>query len=359
MATTQHTYRVSFNTPAFLGNAEQQAQWRTPPFKALLRQWWRIASANHCGFDHVELAKAEGELFGTASDEGNGSHRSGIQIRLSQWSMGRLTDWPTDPTIKHPEVTANDGRSRPVGAHLYLGYGPLNYHDRKTSLENKDGHKWTAINRNQESQLLTLRYPGEKLDKTIQLLQWFGTLGGRSRNGWGSLHLEPKHDTPALPNLSKDALQPFLRDWIECLNLEWPHAIGGDEKGPLVWVGKTKYANWSDAMKELAQIKIEFRTALAFTKPKGAFDDRHILAYPVTNHTVTAWDNVGRLANQIRFKVRRAEGGACRTLVVHLPCGFPPQCLKNEISVPSGDQQRVWQTVHRVLDTHSALQRLT
>jgi CRISPR-associated protein Cmr1 len=29
-------YTVSFTTPAFLGNAEQAGQWRTPPFKALL-----------------------------------------------------------------------------------------------------------------------------------------------------------------------------------------------------------------------------------------------------------------------------------------------------------------------------------
>lgn len=39
------TYQVGFNTPTFLGNAEQQAQWRTPPFKALLRQWWRVVKA--------------------------------------------------------------------------------------------------------------------------------------------------------------------------------------------------------------------------------------------------------------------------------------------------------------------------
>ncbi len=37
------TYEVRFTTPAFLGNAEQKGQWRTPPFKALLRQWWRVA----------------------------------------------------------------------------------------------------------------------------------------------------------------------------------------------------------------------------------------------------------------------------------------------------------------------------
>lgn len=35
------TYQLRFQTPAFLGNAQQQGQWRTPPFKALLRQWWQ------------------------------------------------------------------------------------------------------------------------------------------------------------------------------------------------------------------------------------------------------------------------------------------------------------------------------
>ena len=33
------SYQLRFQTPAFLGNAQQQGQWRTPPLKALLRQW--------------------------------------------------------------------------------------------------------------------------------------------------------------------------------------------------------------------------------------------------------------------------------------------------------------------------------
>ena len=37
-------YEAHFLTSVFLGNAEQSGQWRTPPFKALLRQWWRVAS---------------------------------------------------------------------------------------------------------------------------------------------------------------------------------------------------------------------------------------------------------------------------------------------------------------------------
>src|SRR5690606_24563642 len=61
-------YQVRFLTPAFLGNAEQSGQWRTPPFKALLRQWWRVAYAASGGFnvDVLKMRQEEGLLFGNA-----------------------------------------------------------------------------------------------------------------------------------------------------------------------------------------------------------------------------------------------------------------------------------------------------
>lgn len=34
------SYKVTFTTPAFLGNAEQNAQWRTPPFKVSRFSLW-------------------------------------------------------------------------------------------------------------------------------------------------------------------------------------------------------------------------------------------------------------------------------------------------------------------------------
>ena len=74
MSMRELTYQVSFNTPAFLGNAEQQAQWRTPPFKALLRQWWRVVKAPHpdVGYDYLKLLKLENEIFGSAGDDDSG-----------------------------------------------------------------------------------------------------------------------------------------------------------------------------------------------------------------------------------------------------------------------------------------------
>ena len=58
-------YQVRFLTPAFLGNAEQGGQWRTPPFKALLRHWWRVVwvagySRDADRVDHIQKAKKLG-----------------------------------------------------------------------------------------------------------------------------------------------------------------------------------------------------------------------------------------------------------------------------------------------------------
>ena len=50
-----YSYRISFQTPAFLGNAQQQAQWRTPPFKGLLCQWWPRPSRSTTGISVCEL----------------------------------------------------------------------------------------------------------------------------------------------------------------------------------------------------------------------------------------------------------------------------------------------------------------
>ena len=118
-------YQVQFTTPAFLGNAEQDGQWRTPPFKALLRQWWRVAYAagRHADVDVAEMRRAEGCLFGVASDGQDGSSKSLMRIRLDRWDLGNQRDWRglDAQRVAHPEVTNRAGRATPVGAQFYLG----------------------------------------------------------------------------------------------------------------------------------------------------------------------------------------------------------------------------------------------
>lgn len=345
---------IRFLTPAFLGDAEQHGAWRSPPFKALLRQWWRVAVGPSYDYDHEKLREAEGRLFGHAwLQSGNSSwaSQSRVRMRLVRWENGSMKTWPPEQKVKHPEVPM------PVGADLYLGYGPLAYskETKKTVLKTPP-----AIDPNEENRLL-LGWPAEAqrdLTATLQLIHWFGTVGGRSRNGWGSLALENAQITGYEPLWNGQALRDLeriTRPLSDCLKVEWPHAIGRDSKSLLLWKTKETFSSWSETIKALAQAKIAFRTDLKFSGPAGPMVDRHLLAYPVTKHSVTKWGNQGRLANQLRFKVVQQADKRYVGLAFHLPCSLPRELLNkldkaDQVRLTPGYQGQVWQQVHRVLD---------
>ncbi len=353
-------YTLHLATPAFLGGALQSAEWRTPPLKSLLREWWRITVAPEVGYAVAGLKQRETRLFGTAADESAGENRqSSIRLALAHWHDGKLTDWSEvnpaskgrpgeDPRIRHPEVQFGNGM---VGSQLYLGYGPLVLDKPAPKL--KSGAALQAG----ETNTLSLAFPeidGANLTRALTLIHWFGTVGGRSRNGWGSLLLQAGADSPALPALSRANLEAIgcIRTLDACLKLDWPHAIGRDTQGPLVWCSKDTFADWRAAMRFLAQLKIDFRTALKFNSGKNAMapEKRHALAYPVTNHSVRDWDN-GRIANTLRFKLHTETDGTLRACIYHTPCH--PTLRHQGIDLPD-----TWQQVHRHLDANSALIRL-
>lgn len=360
------TYQVSFNTPAFLGNAEQQAQWRTPPFKALLRQWWRVVKAPQVGYDHRELLTLENELFGAAFDGGEAkSHRSLVQLRLSGWEEGTLTQLPTMATQPHPEVKNRDGKPVAVGTAVYLGFGPVTLHNMRK-----------AIAPNAQPHTLKLRLPEAHvadIRKAMQLAAWFGTVGSRSRNGWGSLQLEGE-GLLGYGDLcdSQLAVQAPLRSVAHALGdrlaSEWPHALGAcADARPAVWrvvagrdaaQGKyTGFTDWRHVLERLAALKIGFRTQFKLNSgaPHNAVEDRHVLAYPVTNHGLAGLNNA-RLASQMRFKVAKSKDGQFFGLITHLPCAMPAAFFdSSRVRAPSTEKQvDVWQQVHSFLNTQPA-----
>ncbi len=90
-------YTVRFLTPAFLGDAEQHGRWRTPPFKALLRQWWRVVYAADHNFNVNirEMRHEEGLLFGNAWLD-NEFRKSLVRMRLDRMGTRHLEklEWP-------------------------------------------------------------------------------------------------------------------------------------------------------------------------------------------------------------------------------------------------------------------------
>ncbi len=336
MKLLRYKLEVDFITPAFLGNAEQAAEWRTPPFKALLRQMWRLATASELGFDHRKLREAEGELFGRADRDGR--RRSEVTLTLQPWQPGELTEWPPQPKVNHPEVQRNPQ----IGAHLYLAYGPLGP---------KGLNKGRSAIAPGVKATLTLWVPESQrhsIERALQLMHLLGTVGGRSRNGWGSVQLSSKTGL-VIPQLgtpqAKQVLQAIARRWEECLDLDWPHALGRDDRGLLCWRTRGTTANWQDRKSRLAEVKIALRTQFAFPEESEGHPtprERHVLAYPVTNHSVSSWPSDFRMPNQLRFKALR-EGNNLRGLIFHTP--WVPRGKGLESLAP-----QVWPQVHKKLD---------
>jgi len=347
-------YTLRMLTPAFLGDADQNGRWRTPPIKALLRQWWRVAYAAEKQFAMRvdEMRHEEGLLFGHAwlendTYECNGrqvttaARKSLIRLRLNIWETGKLDKdhWPDDKKVVHPEVKNRDGKAMPVGSNLYLGYGPLAYDRQKHTTVIKANAAIQA----EETATFSIAFPqanASSIVNALWLMDRYGTLGGRSRNGWGSFVLTPVGDTPKLNSTLTTC------DWRDCLNMDWPHAVGHDNKGALIWQTEPM-ADWRDVMKRLAELKIGLRTQFGFSTGKNVPtpEARHWLSYPVTNHSVSCWDSKARLPNTLRFKVRPTDDDRLVGVIFHVP-HLPPKNFNPERKVI----EEIWSSVHRYLD---------
>lgn len=331
-------YTVQFVTPAFLGNAEQDAQWRTPPFKTMLRQWWRILKAKEARFDSDLLRQREAVVFGSALD--NDATQSLVRLKLSKWSAGTLKTWGNpDLTVEHCEVHKKGG----VGSQLYLGYGPLKY-SQGTALKSN-----AAIQEGDKAEFSLVIPDGfdTEFSTVMQLANCFATLGGRARNGWGSLMFTPKGTLKSLDTPDSKLIESLSAPLNECMKHDWPTAIGRDEKGLFLWTGKQPHDTWGGAMKEVATVKIAIRTQFKFNGGKGGpLDERHILSYPVTNHDTRSFDRNARLPNQLRFKVTTVDG-IYKVTAFHFPVRTPGVVGKSF----SIDQQiLIWKQVHQKMD---------
>jgi len=338
-------FEVQFHTPAFLGDAQRVGRWRTPPFKAQLRQWWRMAYAAEKNFsvNVDQMRKIEGQIFGHVglkNEPGDPHHssdaqKSQVRLRLNNWGIGKETVWQKDTNVSHRNVR------QPIGAQLYMGFGPLKSKNGTSSLKAK------AAIQAKEKAIFAIAYPEEHsrlIGQALQLMSLYGTVGGRSRNGWGSYSLERQNST----------VSDVSRPWKDCLTVDWPHAIGLHDDGrPLIWQTNS-HNDWASLMKTLAQIKISLRTEFVLTHGNVQQpEDRHWLSYPVNHHIVSSWNINGRLPNTLRFKVRPTEDGQVVGVIFHVP-HKPPAGFSSVAS----NLERIWQKVHDHLDQTQDLKRM-
>jgi len=315
----QLSYQIKFLTPAFLGDAEQQGRWRTPPFKALLRQWWRVVYAAEHNFqvDHQTMLRDEGELFGCASDKF--TSKSQILLRLEP---------ALDTTSLAWTPGTHDG-VKPLSTGLDTGYAWFGLIDSKTKKALRTG---IATNPEEGTRRLKLALPekeSERIAIVMRLIAGFGQMGARSRGGWGSIHI------PGIEPLTDADLTRYARSLNDCLGTDWPMSLAIDDKGICLWYGARRYNSWDKAMQAIA---LERSTARKSLKSILGRDLRSVLGFA---------KGKTRMASPLRWRVSRNPDDSLGLIVFAMPSCIPRD---GQQQISPKDTAAAWYQVVNTLD---------
>lgn len=286
-------FTVRFLTPAFLGDADQNARWRTPPFKHLLREWWRVAYAAERGyrFDVTSMRHEEGLLFGHAWLEDDFTTApSGRRVKTARQSAVRMRllaerDHSVISTTEAANIWQGETASgvAPMGTDPSLGYSWFGLIKRGDGSPDRQRVEPKAVRR------IALAYPTEhssNIDTAITLIHAFGTVGTRSRGGWGSVHVDQA------PAVDREQLVRFSQPLSACLMRDWAAAVACDEDGtPWVWKSCQTFASWDKALATAARIRREVRSSL-----------------PKPQRVALGFASSGRMPSPLRWKVIAASG---------------------------------------------------
>jgi CRISPR-associated protein Cmr1 len=243
-------YEGSFITPAFLGGADGQPELRASSFKAMLRWWWRVLYGS--AFPSAqELLAEEKRIFGSTDGAAQ------VRISLSGKVPIEKGNFPDGKRIE----ASHAGRSFKIKILDYLAFGVAQY--------DKAAHG-TAYTREHLRQgcpfSLILTVPtelSEILKVTVNAFSAFGSLGSRSRNGFGSISLKTK---------SPDG--HYERDWKTAKPMEFPTVNVRSR----LFQTKHLYSTWEDA---LSDIGILYRSARTGLERKHIFERRSLISRPI------------------------------------------------------------------------------
>lgn len=325
---------VKVLTPMFLGGSTGDAELRSAPFKAALRYWWRIFKG---AIDYNRLLQEETELFGGVKTD---TVKSKVEVLASGFVKKEKPDMKNLKKVGHPEA---ERASHKVHGPGYLaGMGLYNFNRGFIKEAISPGEKFN----------LRVKCPEENTQdiiETLTLISSFGTLGSRSRNGYGSISFDKLEGFN-----SKD---DSILDFAEVIRKEqnpYPHCLTKDDKGLLLWrLKKNDISEYGEILRELADIYIRLRTSSFFKFRGMGPGERHLLGYPIMNHNIREWGN-GRLPSQLRLMVKPEQNGRLNGFFLHIAHPLPSD---KKWFTHLEKQEKVWQKVHEFLDKN--MQRVT
>jgi len=283
-------YELEVITPMFLGGADtKKVELRVPPFKGMLRFWWRaISSINNI----EDLYKKESEIFG------NTDKKSKISLKTNFSDTNISKD-----LFKGKKFTVKSSRGTfPIDILHYLAYGTLEYIKGSGNIVIKEyipaGSKF----------VLSINAPKDTIseaDKALQYLLTFGGLGAKSRNGFGSMYCK---DIQYLANFEKTG---DLKDYTSFSN-----------KAKLIKF--PQHDTWEEA---LSDIGLAYKDARLSLEEKHHFGRRALIAKPIEvkdEQNIPQYAKENRHAKPYFLHVNKLPNGNYQGQILFLPYKFKP-----------------------------------
>lgn len=311
-------------TPMFSSGADQTGcEIRVPEIKAAMRFWWRAA---HSNLSLDELRKRETLIFGGSGDEE--ARKSSFTMRVENQSIREYTqnDWNTDLS-KYTVTGTRQGNPQSVKLFDWLGFGVVQMVD--TGRINPKTNKSIKENRIQRSGLkqgttfdliihVDEKYT-EDVKEALNLFSCFGSLGAKSRNGFGRVVIDGYKTDAADLCITYSKIKNIL-----------PEYTGFSENISLFKTNST-YKTWHEALFQIGKAYREARVGKHATE--GLLGDHHsgknrqYIALPliVDKHDVNEIKTIDRMAKQFfmivepEYKNGKEE---YRGYILHMPFNF-------------------------------------
>lgn len=305
-------WTVEFRTlnPMFLGNAEgNSSELRPSSLKGMIRFWWR---ASHPHLPLNQLYEKEAEIFGTAHvDEKKNLGRSKLTIHILPSKKNYNITSNTLPSAEAIDPSFYTNHQK-VDIFQYLSFGKYDINSKKFFSYIKEGLIFQV----------QFRFPStykEDILKVLECLHRFGTLGGKSRNGFGSIWIDKLNDKPYDHiSLGKNN-QPYIskQNFSNITQLPLYTAFSSKSR---VFLTNQVYPTWDKAH---SQIGNAYRYARLNTDgAKFQYKNRLYLSQPILQ------------AKQQNFTERRAKpfflkviqfGKGYKGQILYLPAEFVSQ----------------------------------
>ena len=241
------THGLTFtHGPTFTHGANKVVKARPTEFKAELRRWYRILkAAQGNNVDICNIYTEEQKLFGGPRDI---PERSKVLLR----SLNYPKDLSLEDAFKKLEKSFGNKNLEGL---VDLAFGITNsanklakaqclfsWSNTRGNGDFVDEHFWRL-------RLVMPKKYSDDVKKSLWMLDRFGSIGGRSNNGWGSLSVK----LDGADNLSRPILKNLSLGLEDCLKKKWPCAFGKDDKGIMIW--QCSYPSLYQIFNELAALR--------------------------------------------------------------------------------------------------------